>query len=714
MALSWHWRPRIPLRAWTPWLVLATALVATALWSLHLRESAAEKERLRFQTLSARIQSSIETRVERYIGLVRAERGLFAALGGLDAEAFRIFVEGQDLPQRYPGIQGMGFARPEADEDGRLVARVLQVEPGHRLNWDLVGTDLAVDAGRREALQRARDTGLASASPRVAVFQELEETPQPGFQIFLPVYTPGAPQATIEERRAALIGFAFATFQARDLLDGLLGPQTAEAIRLRIFDGLDRSPENLLYESPLLDPLPAGYRPLFTEETVLEVAGRAWGLSFVTLPGFERAAETTLLPFVLLAGLLVAALLFTVTRAEVEARQRAESIAAQLRRSEERLRQSEWRLRSLVEADIIGISIGELGGRIEEANDAFLEMVGYSRSEVEAGRLNWLDLTPEEYRPLDAAAREEMLRTDRHVPYEKELLRRDGRRLPVLVGTAALDAEQGVSFCLDLTERKSLEEALQQRVAELHEADRRKNEFLAMLGHELRNPLAPILSAVEILRLSEIEEPRLAWATEVVERQALTMKHLVDDLLDVSRITRGTIVLRRETLDLTQVVEQAAESVRGLMTERQHELLVEAPPPSTAKIAGDPVRLEQILVNLLNNAAKYTDSGGRVELVARREGEEAVIVVRDTGMGIRPDLLPNVFDLFTQGQKTLDRAHGGLGLGLTLVRRLVELHGGSIAAHSEGAGKGSTFTVRLPLLAADEAQTGEREEGVRA
>jgi PAS domain S-box-containing protein len=696
MAIPWRRHRQQPLGAWTPYLVLATGLLVTGLWAFHLQESAREKDRLRFQNLAHQTQTTIENRVETYVGLLRAGRGLFAATGGVGQETFRTFIDRLELARRYPGVQGIGFARRVIEEGGREAYRVAYIEPLDRHNQVLLGYDLAMDPVRREALARAVDSGQAAATRRLLLGRELDETPQPGFQIFLPVFLEPT------GRRSVPGGFVFGTFRARDLLEGILDPEGSSAIRFRVYDGLDYRSEALMYDSLQSGEGPARASPRLLEESALDVAGTTWGLSFSVLPGFDQTAEETILPFVLLGGLLVSLALFLVTRAEAAARHQAEEIAAELRRSEERLRESEWRLRSLVEADIIGISIGELGGRILEANDAFLELVGYRREDFVDGQVSWIDLTPEEFRPLDVAALEEMARTGRHHPYEKEYLRKDGSRVPVLVGAAALGNGLAVGFSLDLSERKDLEEALHQRVAELHEADRRKNEFLAMLGHELRNPLAPILSAVEVLRLTDSEEPRQRWATEVVERQAINMKRLIDDLLDVSRITRGTIVLRKERLEIGEVVERAAESSRALMRERQHELVV-SPPPAPAFVEGDPVRIEQILVNLLNNAAKYTDPGGRVEISAASRDGQAIIRISDTGTGIPGEMLPRVFEMFMQGDRSLDRSQGGLGLGLTLVRRLVELHGGKVEADSDGPGKGSTFTVRLPALA-DEPQ----------
>jgi CheY-like chemotaxis protein/two-component sensor histidine kinase len=218
-----------------------------------------------------------------------------------------------------------------------------------------------------------------------------------------------------------------------------------------------------------------------------------------------------------------------------------------------------------------------------------------------------------------------------------------------------------------------------------------------MLSHELRNPLAPILNALHILRLQQDENPIQQEARGMIERQVRQLSRLVDDLLEVSRITTGRVKLQQERVEVSGVIERAVEAIRPVVQQRQHELSVTLP-DTPLWLYGDPHRLEQVVVNLLTNAAKYTDKGGRTWLTVKQEGDEMMLRVRDTGVGIAPEFLPRIFDLFTQADRSLDRSQGGLGIGLTLVQRLVEMHRGTVEAHSDGLGKGSEFVVRLPVL----------------
>jgi PAS domain S-box-containing protein len=267
----------------------------------------------------------------------------------------------------------------------------------------------------------------------------------------------------------------------------------------------------------------------------------------------------------------------------------------------------------------------------------------------------------------------------------------------------------------DITEQRRRQDELARSEQELRESDRKKDEFLAMLAHELRNPLAPISNAAQVVRALPSRSTELDWAMDVIERQIHQMTRLVDDLMDISRITRGRIELRTQRVDVATLVEMAVESCRPLLEDRRHELKVVAA-GSAIPLDVDPTRLTQVLLNLLANAAKYMDPGGRIEVLARRVGDRAQITVKDHGIGIAPEMLAGIFDMFSQEESSLERSRGGLGLGLTLAKRLVELHGGTIVASSEGKGRGSTFTVSLPIAskAAPERPAEPRKSAVPA
>jgi PAS domain S-box-containing protein len=275
------------------------------------------------------------------------------------------------------------------------------------------------------------------------------------------------------------------------------------------------------------------------------------------------------------------------------------------------------------------------------------------------------------------------------------LIGRDGTEVPIDDSGAPIRDARGrlsgvVLVFRDIAGRRAVERATRDEA-------RRKDEFLAMLAHELRNPLAPIRNAAHTLGLLGTPDERVRWVSGVIERQVGLMTRLVDDLLDVSRITLGKIALKREPVTVASVIAQAVETARPAAEARRQSLAVDVA-EDAGSVDGDPARLAQAVGNLLDNAIKYTEEDGRIEVEARAEGDDVTIAVRDSGVGIAPDLLPHVFDLFTQADRSLERRQGGLGIGLTLVRRLVEMHGGHVEAASAGEGRGSVFTVRLPRL----------------
>ena len=362
------------------------------------------------------------------------------------------------------------------------------------------------------------------------------------------------------------------------------------------------------------------------------------------------------------------------------------------------LRSSEARFRGLVEQATDGIFVADARGAYIDVNSAGCAMLGYTREELL--RLTIADvLDPTEVERIGT----EVARFEggEMVVSEWRFRRKDGSNFTGEVRGRQCADGRLQAIVIDITERKA-------RELDLREADQRKDEFLAMLAHELRNPLAPIRYAARVLGKLDLEEPRVQWARDVIERQVAHLARLVDELLDISRIARGKITLKKARVELSELVRQACEAAQPLMLAKGHRFDVMLP-EKRVTIDGDLVRLVQVLQNLLDNAAKYTPERGRIELVAGLSGGEVEIEVRDNGAGIPASLLPEVFELFRQGEHGPDRSQGGLGIGLTLVRQLVELHGGRVEARSAGLGQGASFTVRLPAVldAAEDASPTE-------
>ena len=345
-----------------------------------------------------------------------------------------------------------------------------------------------------------------------------------------------------------------------------------------------------------------------------------------------------------------------------------------------RAQQLQTWLASIVESSDDAIIGKTLDGIVTSWNAGAERLFGYRADEMVGKSITRL-FPPEradDLLPILGAVR----RGERVDHFETERLRKDGQRIHVSLTVSPIKDPDGriigaSKIARDVTERKRAEAA--------------KDEFLAMLGHELRNPLAAIQSAIAVAHLDSARRDR---ALDIARRQALQLRRLVDDLLDVARVTQGKIVLRKERLSLALVVERALESARERLADRGHSLAVSLPADISVEV--DPARMEQVLVNLLGNAAKYTPPGGHIDVRAQRVGPEIVLTVRDDGIGISADILPRVFDVFSQGSGDLDRRDGGLGLGLALVKRLVELHGGRVEARSNGCGRGTELTLHLP------------------
>jgi PAS domain S-box-containing protein len=372
------------------------------------------------------------------------------------------------------------------------------------------------------------------------------------------------------------------------------------------------------------------------------------------------------------------------------------------KRAEAAVEAARERRRRALSIETVGRLVFTLEGNILEANAAFERMSGYSSSELRSIK-HWSVLTAPEYLEATAHAAAELKATGRTAAYEKEMIRKDGSRwwgrfAPTRVTDQGPQSEC-VEFIIDISHSKRIEH-------ELKEADRRKNEFLAILAHELRNPMAPLKNGLHIIRLSSKPDTQLNRVAEVMDRQLNHLVRLVDDLLDVGRITSGKVELRKRPVSLSAVLATSIEASQTLIDARQHQLQVNEGEQELF-VYGDFDRLAQVFANLLSNAAKYTDEKGRIDVTVRRDGDQALIDVVDTGIGIPEADLPHVFDLFSQVRVHQGRTGGGLGIGLALVNQLVSLHGGAVQVASEGLGRGTTFTVRLPLVRGDQVPTEE-------
>ena len=570
-----------------PAVVLIVFLLLTVLATIYVWDNAGSADRARFDNAVQSTGDDILRRIEDYGHVLDATRALVAADPAISRERLVTYIHGLEVQRRFPGILGVGLTlRVPREEIPRLTEEmrrsgfpdfriwpeiprdeyhsIVLIEPLDRRNRAALGYDMFTDPTRREAMMRARDSGRAAASGKVTLVQEIELHKQPGFLLYLPIYSTGRPPATVRERREALIGFVYAPFRTHDLFSGIFGTQARPEVSFAIFEG-----NELLYRT-------GGdvAQPRYTTMTALDVGGRRWILHWTSRR--SGAGNALLLAIATgVGGVVIAILLFLLLRTQLRARATAEATAARLRLSE----------------------------------------------------------------------------------------------------------------------------------AELQRANNAKDDFLATLSHELRTPMTSILGWSQLLAEGLIDESSAREAVDAIRKSAKVQAQLIDDLLDVSRITAGKLRVEKRPTELLPVITAAIDTVRKAAETKGVALTVDAAPGIS--VDGDPHRLQQVVWNLLTNAVKFTPRGGNVTVRLLERGGFAHVEVTDSGQGIDPEFMPHLFERFRQADSSMTRSHMGLGLGLAIVRHLVELHGGTIEAEST-IGRGSTFRVHLPLLTEAQKQPAER------
>jgi len=382
-------------------------------------------------------------------------------------------------------------------------------------------------------------------------------------------------------------------------------------------------------------------------------------------------------------------------------------IEAEQRKLDQRLRDQQFYTRSLIESNIDALMTTDPGGIITDVNNQMEALTGRTRDELIGAPFKSYFTDPNRAE----AAIKQVLREKKISDYELTVRAWNGKETVVSCNAATFydrnrTLKGVVAAARDITERKRAEDALRESTERLVEEDRRKNEFMAMLSHELRNPLTPIKTAAQLLRRANIDNPVVVRVQEIIERQSDHLIRLVDDLLDISRLQHGKVRLKKECLNLTKVVSDAVDSCKHLVTPHNHQMVVNSQGEPPIFIEADPARVVQIIANIVVNAAKYMPDHGLIQVTTAAENGMAVIRVRDNGAGIAEDMLGRIFDLYMQVAQSLERSDGGLGLGLKLVKELVLLHDGSVEAFSEGLGKGSEFVIRFPLAPAPLSVTG--------
>jgi signal transduction histidine kinase/CHASE1-domain containing sensor protein/ActR/RegA family two-component response regulator len=662
---------------------------------------------------------------------------------GIQGIGFAQRVRGEERERFVEAVraEGTGF-RIWPESAGPEHFPILYLEPLDRPNLQALGFDMLTEPVRRAAMERARDTGLPAASGKVTLVQEtVERKKQAGFLIYIPVYRRGAPLATLADRREALEGFVYAPFRAEDLLAGTFGAGMSPAVAFQVFAGQGTNPESLLYRSePEKD---RSGRPSFTTTRSFDLAGQPWTISYQTLPSFDEASGKNQAAVLLIIGLFTSGVLLTVTQAQVRAREVAERAAAGLRdeaeitetlRSIGTAMAAELDLEKLLQTitdaatRITGAQFGSFFyNQIDEQGESYMlyTLSGVSR-EAFAGfpmprntalfgptfrgeGIVRIDDVPQDPRHGKNPPYHGMPKG--HLPVRSYLAAPvKSRSGEVLGGLFFGHGEPGVftpraerilagiaAQAAIAIDNARLYEAERRLRAEAETANQAKDHFMATLSHELRTPLTPVLAVLSAMEPDERVPESVRDTLAVVRRNVELEARLIDDLLDLTRVTQGKLELRPRTTDLRQVIEHALEASAAKVPESNRPRIVTEIAPGDHRLWADAPRLTQVLWNLLSNALKFTPAAGEVRVRTRREEGWLTVEVSDTGIGIDPERLPRIFDAFEQGERSITRKFGGLGLGLAISQRIVELHGGTLTAASEGQGKGSTFTARLPV-----------------
>ncbi len=907
----------VATRSWLPYLVLVIALAATFAAALFVQHTTQVKDQIRFENSVRTVQETITNRIDNNIDLLLGARGLFELKGNIiTGDDFERYVNNLRLREQHTGVQGIGFAivvqTTDADQATRnvrkqipdfhiwpegksdLTSAIVYLVPNDELNKHAIGYDMLTEPDRAEAMLQARDTGEPTATGKVELVQErLATEKQAGFLVYVPVYWGGGVPKTREERRKLLQGFVYSPYRADDLLGAMFHNTEQPDVEIQLYAGKERIADQLLHHSKHTRPVPPGTTPRFSETVPVDVAGQHWTLLLRTEPAFERASGKNLGLFVAIGGAILSFVLFGITRAQNNARVRAERNADELRRAQKLIREAQIRYEAAFNQAAVGMTIISLDGHLTEVNQRLCDMLGYTREEL-LGKSAYEITHPDDvHRTRDM--NEQLRRQIRpRAVIEKRYLRKDGSSVWAIASVALLqDAAGNPSSILavqqDISDRKRAEMQVRERTHALevvnrvgrslsgelelktlvqavtdavteisgaqfgaffynvlnekgesyvlytisgvppenftkfpmprntaifeptfrgegivrsdditkdprygksephfgqpkghlpvrsylaapvisrtgevlgglflgHEktgvftpaaeesvgaiaaqaaiaidnarlfsaakdaresaerANRIKDEFLATLSHELRTPINAILGWSQLLRSGTMTGQELQHGLDTIERNSRTQAQLIEDLLDVQRIISGKLRLDVRPIDLTPVVESAIDAVRPAASAREIRLDKSIDPKADA-ISADPDRLQQVIWNLLSNAIKFTPRGGKVQIRVQRTDSHAQIIVTDSGKGIEPSFLPYVFDRFRQADSTTTRKHGGLGLGLAIVRHLVELHGGTVHAESAGVDQGATFTVELPISAEADAARATSGNGEKS
>lgn len=693
------------------WLVLAFTLLGQLLILQQLRANSDRAAEQQFELLVGKVTNAIEQRLIDHEQILFGAAGLFAASGEVSRAQWRAYVERQQLADRYPGIQGVGFSkvvraserdaheqsiRAEGFADYRIQPEgerpvympIVYLEPFNDRNRAAFGYDMYAEPVRHQAMRQAASTGKSRISGKVVLRQETHGKVQAGVLIYVPLYHPAMPLETVEQRMDALLGFAYSPYRMDDLMEGILGAADLN-LSLRIYSGPTQQAEQLLFASKEHAPGDAAH----SQDVQLSIYGGTWTLHMESLPAFESgfSANEGLVAILgtgisLLLFFLISSLAFRQRRAEILAGQMTERI----RENKRALQLSEERLSLALKGSNDGLWDLNLAADTFYASPRTWHMLGYQPGELQLSTRLWEQVLVAEDLPRTRAqlAQTMLSRLDQFTS-ELRFRHKDGRTVPVLVrGYIQRDAQgqplriSGTS--MDLTEHKRIEQM--------------KNDFVSTVSHELRTPLTSISGALGLINGGALGEvpPAMQQMLEIAYRNSQRLGHLINDLLDMEKIAAGKMSFDMHEHSLRQLLEEALASNQAFAAQLGVNCVLRE--AVDVQVWVDASRLQQVLGNFLSNAIKYTPEGGEVSLhCSVPDATHVRISVTDQGPGIAAEFRARVFEKFAQADASDSRQKGGTGLGLAITKEFIERMGGKVGFDT-AEGQGTTFWCELPIL----------------